>query len=317
MGNAILKTIDTSISKVAISVTDDKYQSSINLWKDRVDDTTYDELSKMPTSLEEAIHKFIPRIKEITYEDLRNDSIHKCYKCIIEFEIEPMKYILLPNKPYTTRWYVEFTDHVYKGVKLKDLSENELKMYSLSFALEMANLCPTYYTGIITGTSREGDLGFTDTYYTILKLCYPSFYKSSIKVKNEFSLDNKIKKQTNNRELDATLKRNDIDLKVLERELKSYLSAIFIWTLISSLVSILFIFSGLDYFFFNLIPDKSPLLMFISGTLWIHSNYVTNSLKIRALITRTQITTLRKDVMKILQKELSDNNTKLKDILEK
>ena len=175
MRNKIRETIDTSISKLVISVSDKKYQEVIDNWIRICPDESKEILENLPKSIKDAILSLIPRIKEISYEDHRNDETGPFYKCDISFTCDVVN--PLNGEQVVRNWFSCLNDAVYAGKKVSELSEEELRVLSLSFCIETLALIPTYIEEplYIPLDAYEKDLA--DAWAYAYKVCYPDVYK--------------------------------------------------------------------------------------------------------------------------------------------
>lgn len=234
MANKILKEIDTAISKIVISIPNDRYEKCKVGWRAICPISSLPTIEELPLDISDAIKEIIPSIKEIRYVDCRKTE--RSYKCRLTITIANA----LPgmNKPIDMVWNTIFNSDVYQGVNINKISENELKMYSLSFALETLALIPIYLKTPIYETDTVDKVNLMKTtWMECYKIGFPQYYKrhmdKSINTVNNPEITNDLPKiDLKNFEVPKTkdllkLKQENIAATFL-RYLGSFLCLIFI-----------------------------------------------------------------------------------------
>lgn len=177
MRNKIIEVFDTSISKIAISVSDKKYQEFLDHWSKCSGGSSREAIAKLPRTMKDAILGIIPKIKEIKFEDMREKKdAHgdASFICNIDFITDP---ILGFGEGMNMKWFGILNDYVYANKRVKSLSEDELKMLSLSFCLETLALIPCYIGDALGDGTIIGQNRLQSTWYRMYKECYPALYK--------------------------------------------------------------------------------------------------------------------------------------------
>ena len=267
MSNRILKEIDTTISKIAISVTDETYEMCKSMWKTICPIETIDAIEKTDTSIENTILKLIPTIKKIEYIDLRSTA--QSYKCKLTVEFGATSPIS-PLLPSTQYWTSTLTSDVYEDIEVLSATEDELKKYSLSFALETLALIPVYLQLPLFNTqSIDGAIEMKRVWDGVYEKAYPDYYKEI------YSEVENIKSVCSKKEDVEPIKENDEEESRLLRN-------IFIHTFFSSFALIILLFAIIYYGVFY--PDKNPyfwtifpIVVWISN--WMHKMEEMDKLK--------------------------------------
>lgn len=179
MRNKIREIFDTPISKIAITLTDEKYQEYMEAWGKYSLPETKEVLNELPKTLKEAILHIIPKITEITYDDFRDNKDAKgngCYRCLISYNSDPIDGGMGPS--LKMQWFGILSDYVYQGKKVDKLSEDELKMLSLSLTLETLAMIPCYISKPL-GTGDDGNKKYLhELWHKMYQECYPEMYKA-------------------------------------------------------------------------------------------------------------------------------------------